>query len=401
MNFLAVVEVGALPDMVVFTPNGRHLLVANEGEPNDDYTIDPEGTVSIIDLERTRGKQAFQLSVRTVTFTRFNDAVLDPGIRIFGPGATVAQDLEPEYITVSDDSRIAWVTCQEANAIAIIDIDRAEVLNLAGLGFKDHSLPGNGLDASDRDGAIHIANWPVKGMYLPDAIASYRVGPQTFLVTANEGDTRDYDGFSEEARIGSLNLDPAIFPDAAVLQDNGNLGRLLTSTVMGFNPVTGYHDELYSVGARSFSIWTATGQRVYDSGDEFEMITAAVFPDHFNASNTNNDFDNRSDDKGPEPEGVVLGKLFGRTFAFIGLERIGGVMVYDISNPFKPFFVDYVNFRDFTKDVESPEAGDLGPEGLVFIEPKDSPTRKPLLVVGNEVSGTTTVYEINLVRGRR
>ncbi|HVR36603.1 MAG TPA: choice-of-anchor I family protein [Methylomirabilota bacterium] len=400
LNFLASVEVGAQPDMLAFTPNGRHVVVANEGEPNDDYTIDPEGSVSIIDLRRARGGRELPLSVRTATCTRFNDVVLDPSIRIFGPGATVAQDLEPEYITLSDDSRTAWVTCQEANAIAIIDIRSAEVLDLVGLGFKDHSLPGNGLDASDRDGAINIANWPVLGMYLPDAIASYRVGAHTFLVTANEGDTRDYDGFSEEARMGSLPLDPVIFPDAAVLQEDANLGRLLTSTVMGLNPVTGYYEELYSVGARSFSIWTATGRQVYDSGDEFEMITAAMFPDGFNASNTNNNFDNRSDDKGPEPEGVVIGRLYGRTYAFIGLERVGGVMVYDITNPFAAFFVDYVNLRDFATDVESPEAGDLGPEGLVFIEAKDSPNGKPLLVTGNEVSGTTTVFEINRIVGR-
>ena len=41
-------------------------------------------------------------------------------------------------------------------------------------------------------------------------------------------------------------------------------------------------------------------------------------------------------------------------------------------------------------------AGDLGPEGLVFIPAAQSPNGRPLLVVGNEVSGTTAVLQLNL-----
>ena len=161
-----------------------------------------------------------------------------------------------------------------------------------------------------------------------------------------------------------------------------------------------HFEELYAFGARSFSIWTAAGRQLFDSGDDLEMITALAYPTNFNASNSSNDFDNRSDDKGPEPEGVVIGKVLGRTYAFIGLERVGGVAVYDVTNPLCPEFVDYANRRNFGAAVETPEAGDLGPEGLVFIEAKDSPTRKPLVVVGNEISGTTTIYEIELRKHR-
>src|SRR5262245_36168302 len=114
LNFLSQVEVGALPDMLAFTPNGRFVLVANEGEPNNSSTIDPEGSVSIIDLSGG-GARLRQEKVRTADFKAFNNANLDPSIRIFGPGATVAQDLEPEYVAVSHDSRTAWVTCQENN----------------------------------------------------------------------------------------------------------------------------------------------------------------------------------------------------------------------------------------------------------------------------------------------
>jgi len=837
LAFRAKVPVGALPDMLTFTPNGRFVLVANEGEPNDAYTVDPEGSVSIIDLsggvdKLTPGK------VRTASFAPFNQAPIDPAIRIFGPNQpTVAQDLEPEYITVSHDSKTAWVTLQENNAIAVIDISSARVRQLLPLGFKDHaayeaaariytfdpaSLPAigttlagqaialggfsglafegidpatgrykfathtdrgpnaepsgilrpfllpqftpevvrfeldpssgqlfltqriplrdaagaplsglpntainanpntpyndeapvdllgnalpldplgadleglvfaadgsfwmcdeyrpalyhfspegvllhryvpigtaaaagaapgafgeevlpavlgqrrqnrgfeaialdggrvyafvqsplrnpptlgnsalnnhrnirivefhpdtlatrqflyvmdnpdlggdgntradkigdavalgngeflvierdddriqtdppaaiekkiyqfnlagatplapdqdgligstgktvdqmtvaelvangirpvekvlfadlnvagynqvekveglavinpwtiavindndfgvasitvhpdgtfvrnappepiqlglvavrhNGLDASDRDGKINIRPWPVKGLFMPDAIASYRVGPQTFLVTANEGDAREYvvtdpatgaqtPVYVENARVGSSSvvLDPVRFPNAAVLKNNTNLGRLNITTASGRNPATGYFEELFTFGTRSFSIWKADGTLVYDSGDDFERITAQVAPARFNASNSNNNFDDRSDDKGPEPEGVVIGKAYGRDYAFIGLERVGGILVYDISNPCAPVFVTYVNRRDFTKSVSlapgvsNPAAGDLGPEGLIFIKAEDSPTGKPLIVTGNEISGTTTVFEIS------
>jgi hypothetical protein len=393
-QFLSIVKVGALPDMLTFTPDGDKVLVANEGEPNDDYTVDPEGSVSIIDLERG-ARKVTQKNVRTVNFKAFNNAALDPSIRIFGPNATVAQDLEPEYIAVSHDSKLAWVTLQENNAIGILDIKKAKFLELVGLGFKDHNAAGNGLDASDRDNAINIANWPIKGMYQPDAIATHRFLGAPFLVTANEGDVREYEGFVEASRAGSLNLDPTAFPNAADLKQNANLGRLNVTNQLGDPDNDGDFDELYAFGSRSFSIWTLTGQLVYDSGDDFEKITAAAFPANFNASNTNNTLDSRSDDKGPEPEGIVLGKVGHHTYAFIGLERIGGIMVYDITNLFQVRFVQYVNTRDFAGDPAAGTAGDLAPEGLIFIKAGDSPNGKPLLVVGNEVSGTTSIYEIN------
>ncbi len=831
LNFLSAVTVGALPDMVVFSPNGRHVLVANEGEPNSDYIKDPEGTVSIIDLSKG-AKKLTQANVRTVSFAGLQKADLEPSVRIFGPGASVGQDIEPEYITVSSDSRTAWVTCQENNAVAIIDIASGTITKLKGLGFKDHSvvqadaslydfdpakmpsigttlagqtitlggisglhfeginpttghykfvantdrgpnaepngvrrpflLPGfapeivrfefnpqdqeltltqrialqsapgvpltglpntslgnngstpyndeipvdllgnvlpldplgadlegivtdangafwtvdeyrpaiyrfsptgllekryvpigtaaaagkspgfygdevlpavlaqrrqnrgfeavaldggkiyafvqspvrnpvtltnaalngmrnvrivefnpatlttkqylyvmdnaasvgpddtradklgdavsfgngeflvverdddkiqndpaetiakkiyrfnltgatdvsgmdglvgttgktidqldqatlvangirpiakmlhvdlneagynqvekvegltiidpwtiavindndfgvasitvspdgtfvrnyvpeptqlgiidtrsNGYDASDRDSKINIRQWPVKGVFMPDAIASYKVGKKTFLVTANEGDAREYikeilvDGkpvlvpvFVEAVRVGSSGvvLDPVVFPDAALLKNNANLGRLNITNTLGKNPTTGRYEELYSFGARSFSIWNEEAELVYDSGDDLERITAAAFPANFNASNSSNEFDNRSDDKGPEPEGVVVGKVAGRNYAFIGLERIGGVVVYDVSNPEVPEFVQYINNRNFSAAIGTPEALDLGPEGLLFIGEDDSPIKKPLLVIANEISGTTTVLEIS------
>ncbi|QVL47385.1 MAG: choice-of-anchor I family protein [Thiocapsa sp.] len=397
-KILASVEVGALPDMATFTPDGKRVLVANEGEPSDDYEVDPEGSVSIIELPRNI-RRLSQHDVRTADFKKFNDATLDPSVRVFGPNATVAQDFEPEYITVAKDSKTAWVALQENNAIAVLDIEAGTFSAVHGLGFKDHSLAGNELDASDRDGAINIVNWPILGMYLPDAIASYEHRGQTYIVTANEGDARDYDGFSEEARVKNIDLNPAVFPDAALLQADENLGRLTVTTALGVDPKTGLHDEIYAFGARSFSIWTADMEQVYDSGADFERITADAYPEFFNSNHEENSFDNRSDNKGPEPEGVAVAKLWGRTYAFIGLERIGGVMVYDVTNPYAPSFVQYLNNRDFSAEPGTPEAGDLGAEGLTVIEGWKSPIRGvPLLVVANEVSGTTTLFRIERVR---
>ncbi|MEC4816146.1 MAG: choice-of-anchor I family protein [Scytonema sp. PMC 1069.18] len=787
-NFLNSVTVGALPDMLTFTPDGKRVLVANEGEPNDDYTVDPEGSVSIIDI--SGGVEHLnQYNVTTAGFGAFNDQLHElrnAGVRIFGPNATVAQDLEPEYITISPDSKTAWVTLQENNALAVINIEHGTVTDIVPLGFKDHNaapsletyffdpaslptigttesrgdiklsgfsglyfegvnpengnlqfithpdrgpdggrdengnrifllpdlqpqlvrfeldkatgqlditeriflkrqdgtpltglpnlegldpdtpatlsgdllefdplgadlegvvrapdgtywaadeyrpaiyhfqadgtlidrfvpqglppevgtpafpevyslrqpnrgfeaiayqdgkvyafvqsplnnpdagktattrilefdpvtkttvgeylyiqdgigggsdkigdaaaldktgeflvverdsgfgadsiknvyrinladatnlqkLPGdilvagetfesltkeqlsqkgiktvtkevyadlaelgytftdkpeglalvnpttiavlndndfgetgvpiglglvslnNALDASDRDGAINIRNWAVNGMYQPDAIASFEINGQTYLITANEGDTRDYDGFSEEARVKDLKLDPTAFPNAKALQADDALGRLTVTKTLGDTDGDGDFDKLYSFGGRSFSIWDTQGHLIYDSGNEFEVITAQLFPEYFNSDNSSNDsFDSRSDAKGPEPEGVVTGVVGDNTYAFIGLERIGGVMVYDVTNPTSPNFIQYINPRDFSVEFNVDEegeprptkaqilaTGDLGPEGLVFISAENSPNGKPLLVVANEVSGSTTVYEVD------
>jgi 2',3'-cyclic-nucleotide 2'-phosphodiesterase/3'-nucleotidase/5'-nucleotidase len=393
LEVLNSVEVGALPDMVTFTPNGRYVLAANEGEPSTDYLTDPEGSISVIDL--TRGVRRLDASrVRTADFAAFDRDSLDASIRIFGPNASVAQDLEPEYITVSDDSRTAWVTLQENNAIAKVDIRTGTVSELIGLGYKDHSRSGQGLDPSDEDAAIAIAPWPVRGLYLPDAIQSYRSGGRTYLVTANEGDTRDYDGFAEETRIADLALDPEAFPDAAALQDPAALGRLKVTNTLGDDDADGDYDALYTFGARSFSIRDSNGTLVFDSGDQLERITARMHPDFFNADNTESELDARSDDKGPEPEGVELGELNRRTYAFIALERISSIVAYDITNPRAPCLAGYASNRIFEGDPELDEGGDLAPEGLHFISAAQSPTGEPLLAVANEVSGSTTLYRV-------
>ena len=412
LALLGTDTVGAQPDMVTFTPDGSHLLVANEGEPNSynqPDSVDPEGSISVVAVSGL-SPTAISLTrtVSTAGFSGFNGQIAQlrsAGVRIFGPNATVAQDLEPEYITVSADSKTAYVTLQENNAIAVVDIASKAITAIKPLGFKDHSLADMGMDVSNEDGGtntnsgtpvVKIGPVPVKGLYMPDAIASYSVGSQTYLITANEGDAREYTGFVEEARVAAhcaVGLEPTLFSDGTNQLFDSNLGRLLiTSTPNGGNDGkngSGLCTELYSFGARSFSIWTSDVSRVYDSGDALEQRTRALPNVAFNASNSNNTLDSRSPSKGPEPEGVTVTQFGSKTFAFIGLERVGGVMVYDVTTPTAASFVDYLNTRDGV-------TGDRGPEGLTVIRASDSPNGKPLLVVGNETSGTTAVFQINL-----
>lgn len=378
-------EAGAMPDMVTFSPNGKYLLSANEGEPNEDYSIDPEGSITIIELNGDISKLT-KTSVRTADFKRFTKDNIDPDIRIFGKNASVAQDLEPEYITVTPDSNTAWVSLQENNALAEVSLVHARVEKLYPLGYQDHSLIGNGLDASDKDQKINIRPWPVKGMYQPDSIGSYEVGGEVFIVTANEGASRDYAGFSEELRVKNLSLDS--FLKVQNLQSKTQLGRLKISTVGADSDQNGLSDSLYSFGSRSFSIWSQDIVQVYDSASQFEKITARDYPQLFNKG------DQRSDNKGPEPEALAIGTIGKSIYAFIGLERTGGIMVYNITIPQKAFFVDYLNTISPNLEEADPRAGDIAPEGLVFVSAANSPNGQPFLITANEVSSTLSLYKI-------
>ena len=402
---LGEVTVGALPDMVTITQDGAYALVANEGEPATDFSVDPEGSVSVVSLPETV-TAATDADVRTADFRAYNaPGALPEGVRVFGPEgteSTVAQNLEPEYITVQGGT--AYVSLQENNALAVVDVETATVTDILPLGTVDHSVVP--LDVSDRDGSINITTWPVKGHLMPDSIASYEAGGVTYIVTANEGDARDWEAYSEEARVKHFgDADRGIAPlcedfngmtaeEIADLQKDENLGRLTVTTADGYNEERGCYDEIYSFGSRGFSIVDENGERVFNSDDQFEQITALASPEYFNSNHREANLEGRSDDKGPEPEGVTLGEIDDRSYAFIGLERIGGIMVYDVTDPAGATFVTYVNNRDFTAPADSPQAGDLGAEGLVFVPAADSPNGENLVIVGNEVSGTTTIFEI-------
>jgi hypothetical protein len=407
---LTMVEVGAAPDMVTFTPDSETVLTANSGEPSEDYTTDPPGTVSIIDINN--GVE--EATVDHVDFTAYDgheDELREHGVRIFGPDASTSEDLEPEYLTVSADSTTAYVVLQANNAFAVVDIESTSVTDIHSFGYKNHDATGNELDASDVD-RITIRNWPIYGMYQPDAITSYEVDGETYLVTANEGGMRDYDGFSEVSPVRDLDLDPDAFDLTEVsgvetiedLQRPEHLGNLLTTTKLGDVDGDGLHEEIYAFGARSFAIWQPDGTLVADSGADFELLTAMHHPEYFNTDGLRNTPFSQSTVKGPEPEGIDVGCVGDRVYAFVGLERIASLVVYDITDPQKPAFTQYINNRNFEidpiRDVEEGPAdvsdtGDLGPEGVKFIPARESPTEGPVVAVGNELSGTTTLYEIH------
>ena len=419
---LGQVTVGALPDMVSISADGAYAVVANEGEPADDFSVDPEGSVSIVSLPKKakldkKPKIPTQKDVRTADFHAFEangSKTLAEDVRVFGPaphGAdlAVSRNLEPEYIAI--DGGTAYAALQEANAIAVVDLKKATVTAINPLGFKDLSVAGNGIDASDRDpnGAptFQIRTYPgLHGVYMPDGLNAYSAGGQTYLVTANEGDAREWGDYVEPVRVkdlGKSGVAPvcADSPLAALTKD-GDLGRLNVTRELGLDEALGCYDELYAFGGRSFSIWTTAGEQVFDSGDAFEQLTHAAEPAFFNSTHTASALEGRSDDKGPEPENLTIGQIDGRTYAFIGFERVGGVAVFDITEPAASRFVTYVNNRDFSVSVEDADdpaavlsrAGDLGPEGLAFIPAASSPTGAPLLAVANEVSGTTTLFSI-------
>lgn len=385
LELIKTAKVGFLPDMVRFSSDGSQIYIANEGERGSGGDgSDPKGSVSIIDVSDGGEK----LKVTNVDFTSFNsqkDALQAEGVRYF-PGVNAGRDWEPEYIAIDPETGNLLVTLQEANAVAVIDPETKSVLDILPLGTVDHNLEGNELDGSDEGGAIDIRNWDVLGLRMPDAIAAFSVGGETYFATANEGDSRDFD----ESRVEDVTLDPDAYPDASI-QDPENLGRLTISNIDGDTDGDGDIDQLYSYGSRSFTIYDAEGNVVFESGSDFQRIIADLRPagafnnEEFDGTNPNVVDDNRSDNKGPEPEAIAIGEVDGHVYAFIGLERDGGIMIYDVTDPAEATFVDYID--GLSGDGRAPEV-------IQFIAATDSPNGRPMIAVSYEISGTTTLFEL-------
>ena len=421
--FLDSVEVGALPDMVTFTPDGGKVLVANEGEPSDDYTVDPEGSITVINILASGEPEE---TGTTVGFSALNGSeaeLMAQGMMFPNPAgrtingtaitSTVAKDLEPEYITATND--VAYVSLQENNGLAILDLEELTV-DVVGLGAK--SWAGLNIDIQENEAVSFGQYSGLYGVYQPDTIANFTWKDATFIVTANEGDAREYffeaadeaactaaggvdfdedDGclaYTDEVKVEDLTA--AANSELAMLQATGEADDLRVTSAMGDADGDGEYDAAYAYGARSFTIWDQNGLVVYDSGDDFERITASVHGAQFNNGDDENASDSRSENKGPEPEALTVGQVGDRTYAFIGTERMGGIFVYDVTNPYDVQFAEYVINRDLTEGLTSDDViGDLAPESLVFVSAEDSPSGVPLLVVGNEVSGTVSVWQIN------
>ena len=403
-DYINNVTVGSLPDMVTFSKDSKYLLVANEGEPSDDYTVNPPGSVSVIDV--TGGPANVTANnVRTAMFTKEHQE----GIRALGPNAEDAYlNIEPEYIAVDSQSKYAYVTLQEVSAIAKVDIVKGQIVQVKGLPYKDHSLAQNAMDVSDEDGKSELRRAPVLGLLQPDGIDTYDYNGETYLLIANEGDSQDYEGYSEEKRVKKLKDDIQL--DARYYQgytqaelddmvknglfDDEQLGRLKVTTSHAFKDADGKYNALVSYGGRSFSILRASDlEMIYDSGSDIEQRVLDLLPERFNANYESADdikVDDRSDDKGPEAENVVVGKVDSHSYAFVGLERVGGIMIYDITNPNEPYFVKY---------LYDPDNKDISPEGITFESAEESPNGKPMLIASFELSGTTSAWELDDLTG--
>lgn len=389
------VPAGVLPDNVSISPNGNYVVSANEGEPSPMYNHDPEGSITVVDISGGVDNLT-SANYQTIPLTQFNgQSFTDGTIVTTNPGnSTVAQDLEPEYVAFNATSTKAYVSCQENNTVITVDLANKTLDGINGLGFKDWAQTSAGFDASNRTDDAVFRKWNVYGAYQPDAMVGMNIGGTDYLFTANEGDGRDYDGFSAEPRVKDLTLNPNVFTSPNIQADTA-LGRLKVIGGLGLNPITQEYDSLVSFGARSFSIFNAsTMALVYDSGSDIELKTYSADPNNFNSTNDETGNKDRSDDKGPEPEAITVGEFNGNMYAFVGLERQGGIIIYDVTDVNNVMFANYINYRDFDADPESSEAGDLGPECVLFIPAEDNSTTSPLIVVANEVSGSISVFEV-------
>ena len=375
-NLVASYETGVQPDMVTVSSDGKWILTADEGEPREGYgpgTTDPAGSVTLVNTETEE--------VRVAGFAGFDSSVLaGQGIlfnKVDGQILSASADLEPEYIALDPDGTKAYVSLQEANAIATLDIEEGTFTSVKSLGFQDLSAEENRVDLSE-DGEYKASVYPhTVGVRMPDGISAFEVNGVTWLATANEGDAREWGEFSNEAKEDIADAEGIVAEGVRVLDHSVTAGL-----EDGIN---------YVYGSRSFTIYNAdTMEPVYDSANEFESRTASYLSAWFNCSNDDIEIDSRSAKKGVEPETVTVEQIGSRWYAFVGLERIGGVMVYDVTDPASASYVNYVNTRDFSSDV----SGDVAPEGLAFIPAEESASGYPILLAACEVSGTAAAYTL-------
>jgi hypothetical protein len=379
-------ETGVQPDMVTFTPDDSRILTANEGEPREGYAdgaVDPAGSVTVITVA---DGTAVNVDFTAYDSNEERQKLIDAGI-VMKKDTVPSEDLEPEYIAAGNDT--AYITLQEANAIAVIDLDSLKVAGIYSAGYEDYSTTA--VDIDKKDEAYNSAVYEsLRGIRMPDGVALYSVDGVDYIVTANEGDSREWgDYLNEDERDFG---DGQTSPSGKITAENSGLtGKVVFFDSSDYDGLDSGLD--YVFGGRSFTVFRADKSgltEIYDSGSDFEAKTAEYIPENFNCSNDDKSLDDRSGKKGPESESITVGTVGERTYAFIGLERVGGVMVYDITDPAETVYVNYINSRDFSEDI----AGDDSPEGLCFIPAADSADGNAYLLAACEVSGTVAAYEL-------
>ena len=401
IELLKVYEAGIQPDMVTFSPDGRYVLTADEGEPREGYDEDdPEGSVTVVSLEDD--------IVSVIGFEAFDNplarkALADKGI-IMQKGTVPSEDFEPEYIAVGNNK--AYITLQEANAVAVLNLDSMLFTGVYTVGLEDYSIVP--VDIDKKDDAYNPRTYEtLRGIRMPDGIAYFSVDGNDYIVTANEGDAREWGDYlnEDERDFGDGNVSPI----GAITAENSGLDGMVV--FLASDDYDGLDDCIdYLYGGRTMTILRVDDnglEEVFTTADDAERITYSYLPEYYNASNDNAVLDDRSGKKGPEAEAVTVGEVNGRIYAFLALERTGGIIIYDVTDPENSKYVNYINTRDFTSIVSGSEiyddgeldkwvtGGDVAPEGLAFASAEDSPTGEALLIAAFEVSGTVAVYTLN------
>ncbi len=403
--------VGSQPDSVTFTPDGMTALVAIEGEPicagdnpatvadeSTNYSLakDPKGAIAIVDLTRPRTAVA-----KLAGFTGFDAASLKrAGVVVSLTSTRPEVDIEPEYVSAISN-RVAYASLQESNAIAQIDIRNARVTRIFSAGTTD--MGEAAFDLSDRDSGAGPAKYDnVFGLAMPDTIATFEEDGDSYLVTANEGDDRaDWPCFAavDDVRVKDLDANLTAFPNWDDIKVEAKLGRAKANPNIGDADGDGKYEKFFLLSNRSFSIFK-NNKRIYDS----ETLLETLQIEALGLANINGSWDtetgeyspqSRSDDKGPEAEGVAVGMVGDSRIAVIGLERMSALVFMDITNPLNPKVISWEQMMpardvDLTKD----EGKRFSPEGMFFIAAADSPNGKPLLLTSYEVSGTLTIHSI-------
>ncbi len=384
LKFMQTIETGVQPDMVTFTPDGSKILTANEGEPREGYTSeDPKGTITIIDVET---KTPVNVDFTAYDTAEARQSLVDKGI-VIKKNTNPSVDFEPEYIACTNDK--AYVTLQEANAVAVIDINANAVTGIHSLGFEDYSKVS--VDIDKKDEKYNPKTYEsLRGIRMADAISVYTVNGTDYIITANEGDSREWGDYINEKEVNFK--DGETSPTGKITAENSGLtGKVVFFNSEDYDGLNSENDYIF--GGRSVTMFKVEDdniKEVFTSGDDFETVTAKYLPEYFNCSNDDITIDDRSGKKGPEAETVTIGKVNDKQYAFVTLERIGGVMIYDITDTNNIKYVNYINSRDFSTDVSI----DDSPEGLKFIEASKSPTDEALLIAACEVGGTVAVYEL-------
>jgi hypothetical protein len=401
---------GVLPDAVTFAPNGTTALVAIEASPvcakdnpataakeETDYTkaSDPVGGVTVVDLSNPASPV-----LRFAGFDQFTIAEMRAkGIAVSSVVNNVSKDFEPEFVTAVDNN-YAYVTIQEANAIGKLNIESATFESIT-RAFES-KIAYVARDTSDRDSGAGPRNYSnVVGASQPDAIAGFKVGSGQYFVTANEGDAREYTCLNDDLRSSALKVDTRRFPDWKTLSGSAALGRAKVNPNIGDKDGDGDIDTIHLRGSNSMTMYR-NGMPIWDSGELLDQIQTKAFGvANINGSHSlssdkstmNYVGQDRSDDKGAEPEGVALGMVGDRRIAILGLERMTALAIFDITEPRNPVFQEWLQMLP-TKATPAKDVKHWSPEGIVFVPANKSPSGRALIITSYELSGSLSIHQI-------